>query len=1248
MEKITEKPKYKTMIKEQSHNIKQIDKNAKRHSSHKKRFSLNLNAAKSSHIKSFETLINIKDDSIILNNSDDKHNITFTLNPKIKKILMRDYKQERKKEKKYRKMKIIPNLVDSFQSSEESNEENGNIGFNFYISSDSYFILIFDILLLIFSLYNVFFIPLKLAEKKYFCKNENNLYIITQIITEILFILDLIISFFRSYYDYEYKKVIITSQIVKYYLTNGFFTDLIFGIPSYSINRKLCENKNSNYEDKLSLTTSEILLNILLVLKILKIFKILNHKKNKIIELIYEKISDYWLLEQIIDMLIYFLKIFSILHTLICVHIFLGEQNVPNWMIHIDIQNENLITKYISSFYFIIETMTTVGYGDIVSISFLEICFQIILLSIGIVSYSFIVTKFGNYIMKKGKEEIELDEKKLQLEQIRIKYPLMPFKLYMKIQDYFIKKAKNKTNIKYEAKQLINDLPEQIRNELSLIVNKDIIDNFIIFKNCKNTDFITKTISCFKQTIFKKETILIKEGQLIENIIFVKDGRLILEATINLLKPDESYKKYFKENFKYLKNNVDNNGIILPKDNENNKDNYNFDKLKAKLNCVIENVKLGMRRSANNRQSSFLFQFDKNNLINEKSDSNDEEEKHEEEEKFHYLKILDIRKNEHFGNILMFLEKPSPLTLRVKSKIADIFFLKKKDALMISNLHHNIVKRIHDKSYKNLLSIKKKTFKVLKSYFNLNNFNQINIEDKSWFTDKSKDVILQDISNFINNSILKTDNNSISSTSINFHLKNILNDKKIKNRLSQVTYNFNAKNNPEFKSMNLLSSKWMPKIRKSVIMERKSNASNINPNYLPKIIIKSTNSSKKKNNIINPKSENNSNRKQNRLSVQQESSNTINTTTKLLNMSNNLKQYRPSKFFAFNKKETNNKDKDISEQDSLDITMEEEMLTLNNLKNDVDIKLRKKIKSSVQRNKILKLSKIQNNLINSYQEEINSSILNDDINSKIFNDFKKISELSNTLYNNLLEYMETDYESESEKKEKENIINNNKVLNKFVISNNINFKIEASYYNINNLTKGEIIKNEEYKKDIKYIIEKYINQQKLYSLNIINEFINMYAKKNNKEGRILRKNLTKNEFNNIPHIDNLSFVFNNIINENTKPNKKKLYIPKGPRHSKTRKSEVETPKFISNQIKKTKTNNKNVYKNFKYAEYEGKSSQLKLNNNNRNKKKSNRYSMNYAFNSNFNQNNNENKEEKDSQNIFNKIIGKVFSRLNCK
>ena len=205
--------------------------------------------------------------------------------------------------------------------------------------------------------------------------------------------------------------------------------------------------------------------------------------------------------------------------------------------------------------------MTTVGYGDIVSISFLEIIFQIILLSIGIVSYSFIVTKFGNYIMKKSQEETELDEKKLKLEEIRIQYPLMPFKLYIKIQEYLSKKAYKTTNKKKEIKKLLDNLPEQLRNELLLIINKDIIKNFLIFKDCKNTDFITKTLSCFIQAICKKETILISEGQQVENIIFVKDGRLILEATIDLMKPYESYKKYFKENFKHFKFKQDNNAF---------------------------------------------------------------------------------------------------------------------------------------------------------------------------------------------------------------------------------------------------------------------------------------------------------------------------------------------------------------------------------------------------------------------------------------------------------------------------------------------------------------------------------------------------------------------------------------------------------------------------------------------------------------------------------------------------------------
>ena len=204
------------------------------------------------------------------------------------------------------------------------------------------------------------------------------------------------------------------------------------------------------------------------------------------------------------------------------------------------------------------------------------------------------------------------------------------------------------------------------------------------------------------------------------------------------------------------------------------------------------------------------------NNYTEENENSRRENKNEKERKFQYLKILDIRKNEHFGNICMFLEKPAPLSLIVKSKKAEIFFLEKKDATMINNFHHNIVKRIQDKSYKNLLSIKKKTLKVLKKYLDLSNYNQFDIQDKTWFNEKSKNTILQDITNFINISTMK----------------NNLRDTNLKSGISQAAFNYIDKKNTGNKSMNYMTSNWMPKKRSSIKMLKNSVISNINPNYL--------------------------------------------------------------------------------------------------------------------------------------------------------------------------------------------------------------------------------------------------------------------------------------------------------------------------------------------------------------------------------------------------------------------------------
>ena len=58
---------------------------------------------------------------------------------------------------------------------------------------------------------------------------------------------------------------------------------------------------------------------------------------------------------------------------------------------------------------------------------------------------------------------------------------------------------------------------------------KPIIKNFIFFKNFQNTDFIVRVIQVFKPVIAYKNDILINDNDMVEDIMFVKQGVLSVE-----------------------------------------------------------------------------------------------------------------------------------------------------------------------------------------------------------------------------------------------------------------------------------------------------------------------------------------------------------------------------------------------------------------------------------------------------------------------------------------------------------------------------------------------------------------------------------------------------------------------------------------------------------------------------------------------------------------------------------------------
>ena len=150
-------------------------------------------------------------------------------------------------------------------------------------------------------------------------------------------------------------------------------------------------------------------------------------KQNKVLEDFYLYLSENYYLEQLLNFIMYFFVFFLFIHLFICLHIYLAFLNYPNWIIHTNIINESFLEKYITSFYFMITTMTTVGYGDIVCISPIERIYHIILLVLGTLLYTFLVSKLGNYLSDDRHEQIKLDKDLNILENIRITYPTMSF-----------------------------------------------------------------------------------------------------------------------------------------------------------------------------------------------------------------------------------------------------------------------------------------------------------------------------------------------------------------------------------------------------------------------------------------------------------------------------------------------------------------------------------------------------------------------------------------------------------------------------------------------------------------------------------------------------------------------------------------------------------------------------------------------------------------------------------------------------
>ena len=717
---------------------------------------------------------------------------------------------------KFRKLMKKGLVYDSFDDEEEFEDQIEKD--NCYINPNSIFIIILDTIIFLITFYYLIINPLYISSfTKLNVSNDFPFIDILNIIMEFILIFDFILQFFRAYYDFDDNLIKNTKKIIANYLNSWFFLDLICIIPVFSL-IKIYYNDLFNFENKSTcryFCQTDNLIFLLTNLKCFKILKILSRNQNKFVSFMESWLTDMKFFNDWGNMIYQILLSFIFLHVTACIHIFVARNSYPNWILENNISEDSFDTIYLSSIYFLIATITSVGYGDISGYSNNEHIFQIFLLIIGIIAYSWLISSISNYVRENNKDlEYFLSKVKI-LEEIRISHPEMDSELYHKI--YLYLKTLKLIHKEKDKELLYESLPYNLKYSILYQINKPLIEGLNFFKNFRNSSFILNAVTKLIPINAYQGDIIIENKEIINSMIFVKQGRLSVELEINMDEIQNKINDYISGDF-IIRDEEENS------ENDNNKNNNNnqMKNLEFKRNNTLSLMSTfnfnnnSLDENNNKKPISFkkrLQEYMKKNGINDIETMNNISKK-----KIKYIKLYYIHKGEQYGEIPMFLNKPSNFTLRVRSPKAVLLLLKKIDAIEISSNYPNIWKRANKKSFKNFANLKKLVSKELVKFCDKNGIKY----DKNLLKKKEKHLnstptkMDLKIKQFIKNN-----------KKVNFQNKNENKDDKNNKRKKKigVLKNVIFKNKKEKEKDIILDNK-KDEFRKDVVEVHKENKNN--------------------------------------------------------------------------------------------------------------------------------------------------------------------------------------------------------------------------------------------------------------------------------------------------------------------------------------------------------------------------------------------------------------------------------------
>ncbi|KAL4459424.1 hypothetical protein ABPG74_018037 [Tetrahymena malaccensis] len=375
-------------------------------------------------------------------------------------------------------------------------------------------------------------------------------YYYIEIMIEIFFLVDMIVNFLTSYLiNYETKEI--TYSVVDTslnYIKKGFIFDALAIFP-------------------FNLIFPQANLKLLQMIRILRFFRMTDEnaiceKLNILIDNINprDKVKVQYTSRYIYRIFRFILIGFSIAFFLACAWYIYCTSIWSNYEFENQyFQHTNVLKKVILCYYFILSTLATVGYGDLVPITTQDRIIAIIIMICGVGFFSYIINNF-NDIMKNYKTKLGYVDKTPELEDWllslnKVSEESMDERLVKKIYDHFNYLYKNYRLVtltkedKYyqlmtdsERRQMIRHLFQDIFSGLfRTFFLKEGKTEFSDYNFYIDIAFALQPRKC------QEKELILEQGENVEEMYFLIDG----EIEASFMVDDIKIQKYFSSGFQF-------------------------------------------------------------------------------------------------------------------------------------------------------------------------------------------------------------------------------------------------------------------------------------------------------------------------------------------------------------------------------------------------------------------------------------------------------------------------------------------------------------------------------------------------------------------------------------------------------------------------------------------------------------------------------------------------------------------------